>query len=114
MPATKKRIPPSRLTNFPGLDEYEAPDKMHEGGVGIARFQGEPVRWVWHNGERWFSVADVTAILSETKGQRASTYWRTTKTRLLHEMGEQLATVCSQLRLPGADNKMRKTDCAAT
>lgn len=108
------KAPSSRLTSFPGLAEYEAPDKMHEGRTGVADFAGQPVRWHWHNGERWFSVADVAAILSETAGKRSSTYWRTTKVRLASEMGDELATICSQLKLPGADNKLRATDCAAT
>ncbi len=113
MTAAKPKTPPSRLTSFPGLNEYEAPDKMHEGRVGTADFNSAAVRWTWHEGERWFSVVDVVGVLSEADDPKD--YWSKTKARMAKK-GEAVETLtkCQRLKLPATDGKMRLTDCANT
>ena len=77
----------------------------------IKLFQNQEVRLKWDDeiGEYYFSVVDVVGILSESKNPRK--YWSVLKTRLNKE-GVEVATICSQLKMPSADGKMRKTDVA--
>jgi hypothetical protein len=79
----------------------------------IKLFEDKKVRTVWDKeSEEWyFSVVDVVAVLTESPNPRK--YWSVLKTRLKTE-GSQLATNCSQLKMPAADGKMYKTDCMTT
>ena len=54
---------------------------------------------------------DVCEALTESKDPVA--YWRKLKQRLNDE-GNETMTNCQQLKLPGQDGKMRKTDAANT
>ena len=76
----------------------------------IKLFEDKKVRAIWdEEAEEWyFSVVDVVAVLTESPNPRK--YWSVLKTRLKAE-GSQLATNCSQLKMPSADGKMYKTDC---
>ena len=69
------------------------------------------VRSVWDDTtEEWyFSVVDVIAILTDSCAPGA--YWRKLKQRLNAE-GSQVVTNCHGLKLPAADGKKYKTDCA--
>lgn len=77
----------------------------------IKLFQNQEVRLKWDDEieDYYFSVVDVVGILSESKNPRK--YWSVLKTRLNKE-GVEVATICSQLKMPSADGKMRKTDVA--
>ena len=77
----------------------------------IKLFQNQKVRYKWDDEleEYQFSVIDVVGILSESKNPRK--YWSVLKTRLNKE-GAEVATICSQLKMPSPDGKMRKTDVA--
>lgn len=77
----------------------------------IKLFQNQKVRYKWDDEleEYQFSVIDVVGILSESKNPRK--YWSVLKTRLNKE-GVEVATICSQLKMPSPDGKMRKTDVA--
>ena len=78
----------------------------------IKLFQNQEVRLKWDDeiGEYKFSVIDVVGILSESKNPRK--YWSVLKTRLNKE-GVELATICSQLKLPShKDGKLYETDVA--
>lgn len=79
----------------------------------IKLFEDKKVRTIWDKeAEEWyFSVVDVVAVLTESPNPRK--YWSVLKTRLKAE-GCQLATNCSQLKMPAADGKMYKTDCMTT
>lgn len=79
----------------------------------IKLFEDKKVRTIWdEEAEEWyFSVVDVVAVLTESPNPRK--YWSVLKTRLKTE-GSQLATNCSQLKMPAADGKMYKTDCMTT
>ena len=76
----------------------------------IKLFEDKKVRTIWdEEAEEWyFSVVDVVAVLTESPNPRK--YWSVLKTRLKTE-GSQLATNCSQLKMPATDGKMYKTDC---
>lgn len=79
----------------------------------IKLFEDKKVRTIWdEEAEEWyFSVVDVVAVLTESQNPRK--YWSVLKTRLKTE-GSQLATNCSQLKMPATDGKMYKTDCMTT
>lgn len=79
----------------------------------IQLFENSKIRSVWDSkNEKWyFSVVDVIAVLTESPNPRK--YWSVLKTRLKSE-GSQLATNCSQLKMPASDGKMYKTDCMTT
>ena len=79
--------------------------------ASIKLFQDRNIRTIWdEEQEKWyFSIIDVIAVLTESDNPRK--YWSVLKTRLKSE-GSQLATNCSQLKMPGADGKMRETDAA--
>ena len=78
--------------------------------ISIRFFNNREVRAAWDDAySRWlFSVVDVIAILTESKNP--SKYWSVMKTRLKKE-GNQLATICSQLKMVAADGKRYLTDC---
>jgi len=79
--------------------------------TSIKLFEDRNIRTLWdEESEKWyFSVVDIIAVLTDSDNPRK--YWSVLKTRLKAE-GSQLATNCSQLKMPGADGKMRETDVA--
>lgn len=72
-------------------------------------FQDKSIRRVLVDGEWFFSVVDVVAALTDSAN--AGAYWRKLKQRLNAE-GSQVVTFCHELKLPAADGKKYKTDCA--
>ena len=82
--------------------------------MNIALFQGKNIRKVLHNGEWWFSVVDVVAVLTDqTDDLTARKYWNKLAERLRKE-GSESVTKCHQLKLEASDGKKYKTDCADT
>lgn len=81
--------------------------------TSIKLFESKKIRTYWDNEqEKWFfSVVDIIAILTDSENPRK--YWSVLKLRLGKE-GRQLATICSQLKMPAADGKLRLTDVANT
>ncbi|WP_314160863.1 BRO family protein [uncultured Gemella sp.] len=77
----------------------------------IKLFEGNQIRSIWDNErEEWyFSIVDIIGVLTESENPRK--YWSVLKTRLKKE-GNELATICSQLKLKATDGKMRSTDVA--
>ena len=77
----------------------------------IKIFENKQVRSVWDTEqEKWYiSIIDVIEVLTESPNPRK--YWSVLKTRLKQE-GSELATNCSQLKLPAADGKKYLTDVA--
>ena len=70
-------------------------------------FEDQPIRTAWdeENEEWYFSIVDVIRVLTDQPDTRhAAKYWSVMKTRLKKE-GNQLTTVCSQLKLLAADGK---------
>ena len=79
-------------------------------------FEDRKVRSVWDDQEeKWyFSIVDVCHILVDSKDyQTARKYWNKLKQRLRDE-GDELVTICHQLKLKAEDGKMRLTDVADT
>ena len=72
-------------------------------------FQDKTIRRTLVNDEWFFSVVDVVAALTDSPNPGA--YWRKLKQRLAAE-GSQVVTFCHELKLPAADGKKYKTDCA--
>jgi prophage antirepressor-like protein len=72
-------------------------------------FQDKKIRRILVDDEWYFSVVDVVAALTESLDPGA--YWRKLKQRLTAE-GSQIVTFCHGLKMPAADGKNYKTDCA--
>lgn len=79
----------------------------------IQLFDGKQVRYVWDEEQEkyFFSVVDVIQVLTDSENPRK--YWSVLKTRLKQE-GSEMATNCSQLKLPASDGKSYLTDVADT
>lgn len=79
----------------------------------IQLFNDHKVRTVWDSEkEEWyFSVIDVVGVLTDSADPKR--YWSVLKTRMKKE-GVELTTICSRLKLPATDGKMRQTDVADT
>jgi len=79
----------------------------------IQLFDGKQVRYIWNEEQEkyFFSVVDVIRVLTDSENPRK--YWSVLKTRLKQE-GSELATNCSQLKLPSSDGKSYLTDVADT
>ena len=80
----------------------------------IKLYENKQIRSVWdEEKEEWyFSVVDVVGVLTEQESARgSSTYWAVLKKRLKEE-GNELLTICKQLKMKAADGKMRLTDVA--
>ena len=77
----------------------------------IKLFEGNKIRSSWdrEKEECYFSIVDIIGILTESENPRK--YWSVLKTRLKKE-GNELATICSQLKMKASDGKMRNTDVA--
>ena len=79
----------------------------------IQLFDGKQVRYVWDEEQEkyFFSVVDIIQVLTDSENPRK--YWSVLKTRLKQE-GSEIATNCSQLKLPASDGKSYLTDVADT
>ena len=82
----------------------------------IQVFEDKEIRKEWSEEEQdWYaSIVDVIEVLtSQPTHDSARKYWSVLKTRLKKE-GNELTTVCSQLKMKSADGKNYKTDVANT
>jgi len=80
----------------------------------IKVFEDSNIRAEWDEQEQdWYlSIVDVVAVLTDQPTKRnASTYWAVLKKRLKEE-GNELLTICKQLKMKSADGKYYKTDAA--
>ena len=80
----------------------------------IKVFEHKRIRSSWDaETETWYySIVDVVGILTDQPDTRHdSNYWKVLKNRLAKE-GCELVTNCNQLKMPGADGKLYKTDVA--
>ena len=73
-------------------------------------FQKHKVRTHWdEEKEKWyFSIVDVVGILSESVNP--NNYWKVLKNRLKKE-GNQLVTICNQLKMQSSDGKIYEITC---
>ena len=79
----------------------------------IQLFEDKRIRTAWDEAkEEWFfSIVDVIAVLTDSKGPAA--YWRKLKQRMREE-GSETVTNCHGLKMTAADGKKRLTDVADT
>ncbi len=75
----------------------------------IAIFQGKQIRKIIYQNEWWFSVFDISAILTESKNPWA--YWRKLK-QILIAKGSEPVTICHRLKLLASDEKQKTIDYA--
>lgn len=70
------------------------------------------MRTVWDDEtQKWYcSIIDVVAVLTDSPDPKR--YWSVLKTRIKKEAGNESTTICSTLKMPAADGKMRMTDVA--
>ena len=83
----------------------------------IQLFENQKIRTAWdtEKEERYSSVTDVIAVLTEQPTARgASNYWAKLKQRLKEEGADELLTNCQQLKMIASDGKRRATDVATT
>ncbi|HEY9207114.1 MAG TPA: Bro-N domain-containing protein [Candidatus Methanoperedens sp.] len=73
-------------------------------------FEGTKIRRVWHDEQWYFSVVDVVQVLTDSPTPRQ--YWGKIKDREFQQL--ELSPIWVQLKLPSADGKSYKTDCANT
>ena len=79
----------------------------------IAIFKGKQIRKTIYQGEWYFSIIDVVAVLTESQNPRR--YWSDLKIQLSENEGfVQLYEKTVQLKLLPPDGKMRETDTANT
>lgn len=78
----------------------------------IIVFNDNKIRRVYLDDAWWFSVIDVIQALAESSNPRD--YWYKMKLRVKSEEGNELSTVCRQLKLIAPDGKLRETDCSNT
>lgn len=71
---------------------------------------GRLIRRQWHEGQWYFSVVDVIAVLTDSDAPRQ--YWGMLKKRLQDEGASEPLTKCLQLKMRALDGKMRPTDAA--
>ena len=78
--------------------------------ISFRFYKDQEVRAVWKEEEnKWFfSVVDIVAAITESPNPRK--YWSVLKTRL-KKSGNELTTICSQLKLTASDGKKYNTDC---
>lgn len=74
-------------------------------------FENKAIRKTPLDSERWFSVVDVVALLTDSLD--AGAYWRRLKKRLERE-GSEVVASCRRLKLKALGGGMRETDCANT
>ncbi len=80
---------------------------------GLLPFDGDGrlIRRQWHEGEWYFSVVDVVALLTDARIPR--NYWSDLKRRLAQDEGfTELHAKIVQLKMRSLDGKMRETDAA--
>jgi hypothetical protein len=75
----------------------------------LAVFQ-DRIRKMWHEGEYWFSVTDVVAVLTDSPNPR--NYWAHMKRKVQGKEFRELLDKVQQLKLQASDGKTRLTDCA--
>ncbi|MBS3094882.1 phage antirepressor protein [Candidatus Pacearchaeota archaeon] len=87
---------------------------MREWGdeMSIIVFNNKRIRRKLVNGEWFYSVVDIVAILTEQNDfQMSRKYWNKLAERLRKE-GSEVVTFCHRLKLLAEDGKFRETDCA--
>lgn len=77
---------------------------------GLALFEQNMIRRVWHNNEWYYSIIDVIAVLTESSNPR--NYWTTLKARAKSEGFDEAIALIVPLKLKSADSRFRLTETA--
>jgi DNA-damage-inducible protein D len=77
----------------------------------LAVFENKAIRSVEHNGEMYFSIVDIIAILTDSPNP--SRYWADLKRRAEKETGEKVFAFCEPLKMQTAGGK-QSVICANT
>ena len=72
-------------------------------------FNDETIRTVWDSEKEKYYVSVVDMIRALTQSENSRKYWSVLKTRLKKE-GNELTTLCSQLKLKASDGKYYMTE----
>lgn len=78
----------------------------------IVLFNGKEVRRAEIDGEWWFSIIDIIAVLTDSINPRD--YWYRMKKREKQSSGIELSTFCRQLKMPSSDGKFYLTEVVNT
>ena len=73
-------------------------------------FQQKEIRRIWFEKQWYFSIVDIISVL--TNSTSPNVYWSVMKSRTKDGDGNQLFTICKQLKFRASDGKMYETDCA--
>lgn len=78
--------------------------------ISIRFYNDKEVRAVWNEerNEWFFAIVDIVAAITGSAAPRK--YWSVLKLRLKRQ-GNELPTICSQLKLTAADGKKYNTYC---
>ncbi len=88
-------------------------NELEQTSSKIAVFKGKHIRKAIHQGEWYFSIIDIVAVLTGSPSPRR--YWSNLKIQLFENEGfVQLYSKTVQLKLMALDGKMRETDTANT
>jgi prophage antirepressor-like protein len=109
--ARKAGTTDTKITDFTSLADHDA-SVAKEGQVTLLKFDAYTIRRIIHDGQPFYSVVDAVGALAESQARDAGAYWRKLKQRLVEEGADQVVTDCHELKLPAADGKSYRTDCA--
>ncbi len=79
----------------------------------VPAINGDQIRREWHDGEWYYSIIDMIAVLLDADLKTARNYYHVLKNRLIRE-GNQTLTKCKKLKLVAEDGKRRETDVVNT
>src|SRR5260221_2238253 len=75
----------------------------------VPTINGSQIRREWHDGDWYYSIIDMIAVLLDADLKTARNYYHVLKNRLTRE-GNQTLTNCKKLKLIAEDGKRRETD----
>jgi hypothetical protein len=79
----------------------------------VDAIDGSRIRREWHDGQWYYSIIDMVAVLLDLDNKAAKNYYNVFKSRLSRE-GNQTITICNRLKLVAEDGKRRLTDVVNT
>jgi hypothetical protein len=79
----------------------------------VPTIDGDQIRREWHEGEWYYCIIDMIAVLLDSDLKTARNYYHVLKNRLTRE-GNQTLTNCKRLKFVAEDGKRRETDVVNT